>query len=125
MVSTNTEPTATDIAVSAARLRRAADHLVKLATTATGGPWLLEHDVFGVTPQALYVLSDDHPDSYDGTLGVGGFDRPADNEWAAALSPHIANPLVAWLRTAAEDAEQIGPDPYAVATADAILRETI
>jgi hypothetical protein len=40
--------------------------------------------------------------------------------YAAAMGPTVGIALADWLDSAAEDAEQIGPDPHAVATARAI-----
>lgn len=51
--------------------------------------------------------------------GLGG---PA-GDYAALWGPDVADALAYWLDSAAEDAEQIGPDPHALAVARAILGE--
>lgn len=95
--------------MSAELLRRAADRIEDLANAATHGPWLIEYDYLGQTPQALFVeAAEDDPDAYDGTRGIGGFDAPGDNVWAGLVSPHIAAPLAAWLRAEADCQEAIG-----------------
>lgn len=51
-------------------------------------------------------------------------DEPMSNaanaEWIAAVDPTVGAALANWLESAAEDAEQIGPDPHALAVARAI-----
>lgn len=44
----------------------------------------------------------------------------ADADYIAAMHPGVGKALADWLNSAAEDAEQIGPDPHAVAVARAI-----
>ncbi|MEU8473728.1 hypothetical protein [Streptomyces hygroscopicus] len=44
-------------------------------------------------------------------------------EYAAAMGPALGLALAAWLDSAAEDAEQVGPDPHALAVARQILDE--
>lgn len=111
---------------SADLLRRAADRLDELAGMATPGPWLIEFNFTGETPQALFVECDEDlvRDCYDGTRGIGALDHSPDNVWAATLSPHVAAALAVWLRSAADDADEIGPDFRAVAVARALLGET-
>ncbi|MCZ4602949.1 hypothetical protein O3S80_04010 [Streptomyces sp. Lzd4kr] len=54
---------------------------------------------------------------HDGlTNGMGG----ASGDLAAALPPAAVRELARWLRSAARDAREIGPDPHAVAVARAI-----
>ena len=54
---------------------------------------------------------------HDGlTNGMGG----ASGDLAAAIPPHAVIELARWLRSAARDAREIGPDPHALATARAI-----
>ena len=43
------------------------------------------------------------------------------SEYLVAVQPSVGESLARWLESAADDAEQIGPDPRAVATARAIL----
>ena len=45
----------------------------------------------------------------------------ASGNLAGALPPAAVRELARWLRSAARDARQIGPDPHALATARAIL----
>jgi hypothetical protein len=54
---------------------------------------------------------------HDGlTNGMGG----ASGDLAGALPPNAVRELSRWLRSAARDALEIGPDPHAVAVARAI-----
>lgn len=54
---------------------------------------------------------------HDGlTNGMGG----ASGDLAAALPPEAVMELSRWLRSAARDAREIGPDPHALAVARAI-----
>lgn len=46
-----------------------------------------------------------------------------DLEYVAAMHPGVGLAVAAWLDSAARDAEQIGPDPFAVAVAVAFLGE--
>jgi len=98
-------------------LRTAAEKLRKLAThpDVTPGPWLcldggdrIIHDgpsiEFG---PADYVV--DEPVS-----------NSANVELIAAMHPGVGLALADWLDSAAIDAEQIGPDPHALAVARAI-----
>jgi hypothetical protein len=50
------------------------------------------------------------------TNGMGG----ASGDLAAALPPNAVTELARWLRSAARDAREIGPDPHALAVARAI-----
>ena len=50
------------------------------------------------------------------TNGMGG----ASGDLAAALPPNAVIELARWLRSAARDAREIGPDPHALAVARAI-----
>ena len=54
---------------------------------------------------------------HDGlTNGMGG----ASGDLAAAIPPKAVTELARWLRSAARDAREIGPDPHALAVARAI-----
>ncbi|MFF5670289.1 hypothetical protein [Streptomyces hygroscopicus] len=44
-------------------------------------------------------------------------------EYAAAMDPTVGLAIAAWLDSAAADAEQVGPDPHAIAVARQILDE--
>jgi hypothetical protein len=41
--------------------------------------------------------------------------------WVSTVHPGLGEPLAAWLESAAEDAEQIGPDFRALAVAKVLL----
>jgi hypothetical protein len=101
-------------------LHRAATHLRQLATAdqITPGPWLsMDHGdrLLWDGPGA-----DDLPPRYV-------VDEPMSNAanaaYIAAMHPGVGVALAAWLDEAAVDAEMIGPDPHAVATARALLGE--
>lgn len=49
-------------------------------------------------------------------VSLDGGDRLMDRDVALAMA--------GWLRDAADEAEEVGPNPWAVATARAVLRET-
>lgn len=55
------------------------------------------------------------------------YDEPADRtvtaDYIAAMHPGVAVALALWLDDAARDAVEIGPDPYAVGMARAVLGE--
>lgn len=51
------------------------------------------------------------------TNGMGG----ASGDLAGAVPPKAVIELARWLRSAARDAREIGPDPHAVAVARALL----
>lgn len=92
---------------AADELRTAADKLAPLAEAAqkdleTGDYW------------ACY---DPATAWHDGlTNGMGG----ASGDLAGALPPIAVRELARWLRSAARDALEIGPDPHALAVARAI-----
>ncbi|MEU5608417.1 hypothetical protein AB0H03_06615 [Streptomyces sparsogenes] len=44
-------------------------------------------------------------------------------EYAATMGPAVGLAVAAWLDSAAEDAEQVGPDPHALAVARQLLGE--
>jgi uncharacterized protein YfdQ (DUF2303 family) len=106
--------------MSAELLRRAATKLEELAADTTRGPWDVEHDYSGVVADS----------DYGGTVSIGGFDRPGDNEWAATMGPQIAAPLAAWLRAEATRFENEGwdgaePDWAPLVFARALLGEEL
>ena len=99
--------------VSAAdTLRRAAALIEQQAKQATPGPWEIEY-AYGNPRRAQALFVGCHGvepcgtpgECYDGTCGIGGFDRPDDNVWSALMHPGIAVPLAAWLRHEAAVAE--------------------
>jgi hypothetical protein len=81
-------------AEEAALLRTAADRLTALAARTTGGDWRPG----GLLASRPEVVTH-HPDG--GTEHVAEA-RARTGEWIAALSPTVAAPLAAWLRSAAE-----------------------
>lgn len=54
--------------------------------------------------------------------GVHPHLAPTHADYIAAMGPNVGTLLAAWLDSAAEDAEQIGVDPHALAVARALLR---
>lgn len=99
----------------AALLRRAANVLrrkAKAAHRASPAPWKMTTE---------HVVR-----SADGMIVAdrSGTDHPAeraDLPYIEAVHPGVGEQLVRWLDSAAEDAEQTGADPHAVATALALL----
>jgi hypothetical protein len=78
-------------------IRRAADRVESLALHAAIGPWESgERCVWNGGTGA--VVS-------DGSEGDGGCFDEGTAAWIAALSPAVAEPLVAWLRAAADSME--------------------
>jgi hypothetical protein len=102
----------------AARLRAAATHLRTLLADPqlTAGPWLsldhgdrlLRNQPGDEDREPIYVV--DEPIS-----------NGANADYIEAMHPGVGEALAAWLESAAEDALQVGPDPRALAVADAIL----
>jgi hypothetical protein len=94
-----------------ARLRLAADEVERRAAAATHGPWQPEYGCLNrARVQAVFVECAggedgcDGVDCIDGTHGIGGFDKSADNEWAILANPALAGPLAALLRAEAAHA---------------------
>ena len=90
-------------------LRAAADRLEALAVRTTAGDWQLG----GLLASRPEVIAH-RP---DGSTEHVAEARAHTGAWIAALSPAVAAPLAAWLRSAAEDA----PDPAALALAGILL----
>jgi len=78
----------------ATALRAAADRLERLAARSTAGDWRLS-GLLATRPEVVAHSPD------DGTEHVAEA-RARTAEWIAALSPAVAPPLAAWLRSAAE-----------------------
>ena len=78
----------------AAVLLAAADRLERLAARSTAGDWRLS-GLLATRPEVVAHSPD------DGTEHVAEA-RARTAEWIAALSPAVAPPLAAWLRSAAE-----------------------
>lgn len=111
-------PTEHPVPDPAARLQAAATHLRTLLANPhlTAGPWLsLDHGD---------RLLRNQPGDED-RAPVYVVDEPISNganaDYIEAVHPGVGEALAAWLESAAEDAEQIGPDPRALAVADAIV----
>ena len=90
-------------------LREAAYRLERLAARTTAGDWRLG----GLLASRPEVIAH-RPDG--GTEHIAEA-RAQTGAWITALSPAVAAPLAAWLRSAAEGA----PDPAALALADVLL----
>ncbi|MBI0300462.1 hypothetical protein JBE04_39910 [Streptomyces sp. PRKS01-29] len=113
----------------AALLRAAAEKIRKLAGQADQGPWETtwrgqEYHLDG------YRDGDLHPVS-EWTYAVATWEPQAsvqrtecdtaNADYMAAMHPGVGETLAGWLDSAAVDAEQIGPDPGALAVARQIL----
>ncbi|MFE9003153.1 hypothetical protein ACFYOY_13570 [Streptomyces sp. NPDC007875] len=125
----------------AALLRAAAEKLHALATAAStdtdGTPTANWHTepCWPDDPTLGHHLYGDHLTRDDGStiswplLNRGGsphrrsYMHGQHAEYAAAMNPAVGLAIAAWLDSAAEDAEQIGADPRALATARRILGE--
>jgi hypothetical protein len=94
-------------------LRDAADRLERLAARTTRGDWRTT-GLLASRPEVVAHRGD------GGTEHVAEA-RAASAAWITALSPAVAGPLAAWLRSAAASS---APDPAAVALA-AALRDRI
>lgn len=125
---------------AADELRAAAASLRKLATDATPGPWRrplntrYKATVTGPLPEGERGNWIDGIDPTTGereqctvamvpTWSNGRHSRQRggrDLEYIAAMHPSVGLALADWLDSAAEDAEQIGPDPHALAVARAL-----
>jgi hypothetical protein len=86
-------------------LLSAADRLDALAARTTGGSWGLR-GLLATRPEVVAAFPD------GGTEHVAEA-RARTAEWICALSPELAGPLAAWLRTAA----RAPVDPAALAVA--------
>jgi hypothetical protein len=91
-------------------LRDAADRLERLAARTTDGDWRIG-GLLASRPEVIAHRG-------DGSTEHVAEARAASAAWITALSPAVADPLVAWLRSAAAST---APDPAAVALAAALL----
>lgn len=99
-------------------LRTAAEKLRELAAKATAGicpDWIYSAVRHVARNCQIECSHDDHQD-----WGQPEWDRYADSPYIAAMHPGVGLALADWLESAAVDAEQIGPDPRALAVARAI-----
>lgn len=119
-------------------LTAAAKLLRERATAATPGPWtwLRWHSdcPANCDDPACFLLIVGSP---HGPVGDADVDRPevfaversvqergeGDAAFIALMHPGVGLALADWLNSAAGDAEQIGPDPHALAVARALLGE--
>lgn len=95
--------------MSADLLRRAAAKLREHAKAASLAPWDSASDGL--------VWPDRTGDPVSGSTEV------EDADYIALMHPPVALALADWLDSAARDAEEIGPDPFALRAARAVLRE--
>lgn len=102
-------------------LRTAAAHIRRIAIAAGGDTWQADHFPEGTivrragNTRSLFRLA------ADGNRAAGTpYVLPATGDHMAAMGPTVGLTLADWLDSAAEDAEQIGPDPHALAVARAI-----
>jgi hypothetical protein len=92
----------------AGSLRDVADRLEQLAARSTPGDWRLG----GLLASRPEVIAH----SPDGGTEHVAEARAASGAWITALSPAVAAPLAAWLRSAA-DQDPVDPEALAVAAA--------
>lgn len=93
-----------------ALLHEAADRLERLAARTTPGDWRIG-GLLATRPEVVAHRA-------DGSTEHVAEARAASAAWIAALSPAVAGPLAAWLRSAAQ-ARPV--DPAAVALASAFV----
>ncbi|MFJ4637542.1 hypothetical protein ACIP69_18195 [Streptomyces hygroscopicus] len=110
----------------AALLRAAAERVRSLATAAaedSGSPhWIATRHFPDATFTTLWT------DSHSVLMRGGGRHRAPYvhapvGDYIATMGPAVGHALADWLDSAAEDAEQVGAAPRALATARQILRE--
>jgi len=82
-------------------LTAAADLIRDRAAETTKGKWEIGYDHSGRTASEIFRMDPEYPDDPDYSVGLGYFDNPADNTWAALLSPAVAPHLEAILRDGA------------------------
>ena len=129
-----TQPTPADL------LRAAATNLREAATAATPGPWTWNRwhsdDCKPACNDPACFLMIVGSSKY-GVVGDTNTDKPevfyversvqergeGDAQYIALMHPGVGTALADWLDSAAEDAEQIGPDPHALAVARSVLGE--
>lgn len=86
----------------------AADHLEVLAARTTGGSWRIG-GLLASRPEVIADLA-------DGTTEHVAEARVATARWITMLSPAVAGPLTAWLRSAA-NAVPVAPEALSLARA--------
>lgn len=105
--------------MSADLLRRAAEVLRKSAEVATPGPWSADRGT-----KHNWVVDGDPRSADHAWVALMMFGEcEQDARYIALMHPPVALALADWLDSAARDAEEIGPDPFALRAARAVLRE--
>jgi hypothetical protein len=99
--STNQPPAAEELRAAAAKLR-------KTAKNATPGRWTAEHQSWAGDNAVLSYATNGHAVAVCGEE-VKGADHPAsaDAAWIALAHPGLAEPLAAWLESAAKHAGKV------------------
>ncbi|MGY0062790.1 hypothetical protein ACWY4P_40695 [Streptomyces sp. LZ34] len=115
----------------AAQMRGAAEKLRALATAAaedSGSPHWTATRHFPDQPDATFTTL--WTDSHTVLMRGGGrhqapYVHAPVGDYIAATDPTVGLAIAAWLDSAAEDAEQVGPDPHALAVARQILGRSL
>lgn len=101
----------------AEELRIAAEYIRRHADGVTPRPWKSE-----ATRAHGHRVGTADGSNWVAWTGEHGEDNSArDADWIALMHPGVGLALAKWLESAAEDAEQIGPDPHALAVARQFL----
>lgn len=102
---------------------RAAAEMIRTAAQAAGGKkWVADHHRRGTIVHPADSMRSLFGLAADGNRAAGTpHVTAAIGTYMAAVHPRVGELLAKWLDSAAEDAEQIGPDPNAVAVAREIL----
>jgi hypothetical protein len=117
---------------AATALTAAAKLLRKRATAATAGPWVASTVRSPNATVTSGIYSHAHPAgstasevAASGRKGreCGGITNPDNAQYIALTNPTLGLALANWLESAAQDAEQIGPDFRALAVARSLLGE--
>ncbi|MFI1562166.1 hypothetical protein ACH4ZX_03730 [Streptomyces sp. NPDC020490] len=101
----------------AEEIEAAAVKLRSLVTDATEGPW------HTCDPNIRWGDDRDHRLVGGGKILAkfnNGHNGPLNADYVAAMHSGVGEKLTRWLRSAARDAREIGPDPHALAVARAI-----
>lgn len=109
---TETRSPADELRAAASRLRELAERATHENRTA----WSTGNTLGSKIP----VVVDD-PEQPSVLIETYAARLEAVNRYVAAMDPALGLALAAWLDQAAEDAEQIGADPHAIAVARSIL----
>ncbi|MGW4648075.1 hypothetical protein [Kitasatospora sp. NPDC004289] len=109
-------------------LRAAAKKLRQQADGVTAGPWTHDPDVVWNAHPHFNREFVGAPAEYGNAIvaSTGTPEDPqalVDADWIALMHPGVGTALADWLDSAAEDAEQVGPDHHALAVARQLLAE--